>query len=200
MNNVITQRYLLSSRNFTIEYNGVRVFEKGLNKQLSYFIPFEKVPNTPFSLRIYDKTAIMLTVVCSVFAVVIAIGVLQSGQFGLGNILFLLALVGIPAALTWFTRKELAGLGVPGNGLILRANRPSGAAVQTFLQALQQAKTAYLREAYFDKATPNPSVDELQLLLWLKEHGAISNDEFEARKHNIHSSKPAGAIGFQPKR
>jgi hypothetical protein len=63
----------------------------------------------------YDKTAIILTVVCSVFAVIIAIGILQSGQVTIGNIVFILALVGIPAALTWFTRKELDGLGVPGN-------------------------------------------------------------------------------------
>ena len=44
MSDVITQRYLLSSRNFTIEYNGVRVFEKGLNKQFSYFIPYITSP------------------------------------------------------------------------------------------------------------------------------------------------------------
>ncbi len=200
MSDVITQRYLLSSRNYTIEYNGVRVFEKGFNKQFSYFIPFENVPSTAFSLRMYDKTAIILTVVCSVFAIVIAIGIVQSGQVTIGNILFFLALVGIPAALTWFTRKELAGLGTPGNGLILRANRPSIQAVQSFLQALRQAKISYLREAYFDKATPNTSEDELQRLLWLKEHGAISNDEFEARKQNITSPKPAGVIGFQPKK
>ncbi len=200
MSDVFTQQYLLSSRNFTIEYNGVRVVEKGFNKQFSYFVPFEEVPSTPFSLRMYDKTAIILTIVCSVFAVVIAIGVFQSGQVTIGNILFVLALVGIPAALTWFTRKELAGLGVPGNGLILRANRPSPQAVQSFLQALHQAKISYMREAYFDKAAPNTAVDELQMLLWLKEHGAISKDEFEARKQNITSPKSAGAIGFQPKK
>ena len=200
MSDSFTQKYLLSSRNFTIEYNGVRILEKGFNKQFSYFVSFENIPSTPFSLRMYDKTAIILTVVCSVFAVVIAIGIFQSGQVTIGNILFFLALVGIPAALTWFTRKELAGLGVPGNGLILRANSPSMQAVQSFLQALQQAKITYLREAYFDKAAPDTSVDELQMLLWLKEHGAISNDEFEARKQNIPSSKPAGAIGFQPKK
>lgn len=200
MSDAITQQYLLSSRNYTIEYNGVRVLEKGLNKQFSYFVPFEEVPSTPFSLRMYDKTAIILTMVCSVFAVVIAIGILRSGQVTIGNIVFILALVGIPAALTWFTRKELAGLGVPGNGLILRANRPSALAVQAFLQALKQAKISYLREAYFDKAASNGPAHELQVLLWLKEHGAISNGEFEARKQNLSDSKPVGTIGFQPKK
>jgi hypothetical protein len=53
MSDAITQQYLLSSRNYTIEYNGVRVLEKGLNKQFSYFVPFEEVPSTPFSLRLY---------------------------------------------------------------------------------------------------------------------------------------------------
>jgi hypothetical protein len=200
MSDAITQRYLISSRNFTIEYNGVRVLEKGFNKHYSYFVPFEEVPSTPFSLRMYDKTAIILTVVCSVAAVIIAIGFIQSGQVPIGNIVFIVALVGIPAALTWFTRKELAGLGVPGNGLILRANRPSAEAVQSFLQALKQAKISYLREAYFDKAASNTPAHELQVLLWLKEHGAISHEEFEARKQNLPAAKPAGTIGFQPKK
>ena len=200
MSDAITQRYLLSSRNYALEYNGVRVLEKGLNKQYSYFVPFEEVPSTPFSLRMYDKTAIILTVVCSVAAVILAIGFVQSGQITIGNIVFIAALVGIPAGLTWYTRKELAGLGVPGNGLILRANRPSAQAVQSFLQALKQAKISYLREAYFDKSIADTPARELQVLLWLKEHGAISSAEFEARKQNLSDTKPAGTIGFQPKK
>lgn len=198
MSDTITQRRLLSSRNYTIEYNGVRVFEKGLNKQYSYFVPFEEVPSTPFSLRMYDKTAIILTVVCSVAAIIIAIGFIQSGQITIGNVVFVLALVGIPAALTWFTRKELAGLGVPGNGLILRASQPSAQVVQAFLEALKQAKISYLREAYFDKSVADSPARELQVLLWLKEHGAISDAELQARKQNLSDTKPAGAIGFQP--
>jgi hypothetical protein len=200
MIDAITQKHLLSSRNYTIEYNGVRVIEKGLNKHFSFFVPFEEVPSTPFSLRMYDKTAVILTVVCSVLAIILAIGFIQSGQIPIGNIVFILALVGIPAALTWYTRKELAGLGVPGNGLILRANRPSVQAVQAFLQALKQAKISYLREAYFEKSVADSPARELQVLLWLKEHGAISDAEFEARKHNLSDSKPTGAIGFQPKK
>jgi hypothetical protein len=200
MSDAITQRYLLSSRNYALEYNGVRVLEKGLNKQYSYFVPFEEVPSTPFSLRMYDKTAIILTVVCSVAAIILAIGFVQSGQITIGNIVFIAALVGIPAGLTWYTRKELAGLGVPGNGLILRANRPSAQAVQSFLQALKQAKISYLREAYFDKSVADTPARELQVLLWLKEHGAISSAEFEARKQNLSDTKPAGTIGFQPKK
>ncbi|HEU5098134.1 MAG TPA: hypothetical protein VFU22_03750 [Roseiflexaceae bacterium] len=200
MSDAIIQKRLLSSRNYTLEYNGVRVLEKGLNKQFSYFVPFEEVPSTPFSLRMYDKTAIILTVVCSVAAVIIAIGFIQSGQITIGNIVFVLALVGIPAALTWYTRKELAGLGVPGNGLILRANQPSAQAVQAFLQALKQAKISYLREAYFDKSVADSPARELQVLLWLKEHGAISDGEFETQRQNLSESKPASTIGVQPKK
>src|SRR5262245_44552180 len=68
MNESLVQRRLLSSRTLTAEYNGVRILEKGLNKQFSFFVPFEEIPSTPFSLRIYDKSAIILTVVCSVIA------------------------------------------------------------------------------------------------------------------------------------
>lgn len=200
MSNSITQRRLLSSSSLTTEYNGIRVIEKGLNKQFSYFVPFEEIPSTSFSLRIYDKVAIMLTVVCSVFAVILAIGFISSGRITVANILFVALLAGIPAAVTWFSRKELTGLGVPGHGLILRANRPSRQAVQAFLQDVQQAKVLYLREMYFDKAAPDTPADELKKLLWLKEHGAISSDEFEVRKHQIAPAHTAGPLGFQAKK
>jgi hypothetical protein len=200
MSATLVQRRLLSSSTLTTEYNGIRIAEKGLNKQFSYFLPFEEVPSTPFSLRVFDKTAIILTVVCCVFSVILAIGFINSGQISVGNVLFIVCFAGIPAALTWFTRKDLAGFGVPNQGLILRADRPSRQDVQTFLQQVQQDKVAYLREMYFEKTTPENPAQELQILLWLKDHGAISDEEFAARKARQAAPKAAGALGFQSNR
>jgi hypothetical protein len=196
MSDSLIQRRLLASSILTVEYNGIRIVEKGLNKQFSYFVPFEEIPSAPFSLRIYDKVAIMLAVVCGVFALIIAMSFISAQHITLANVLFVLLLAGIPTAITWFTRKELTGFGVPGQGLVLRANRPSPQAVQAFLQLVRQAKITYLREMYFDKVVPDNPADEMKMLLWLKNQEAISSDEFEVRKQKVAPLKTTGSIGF----
>ena len=53
---------------------------------------------------------------------------------------------------------------------------------------------------YFDKAAPDNPADEMKMLLWLKDHGAVSSDEFEARKQKMSPQKTTGTIGFQAKK
>jgi hypothetical protein len=198
----LIQRHFLATTQFTTEYNGVRVARKGLNKQFAYLVPFEEIPSSPFALRVYEKAAIMLTVVCSVVALIMLISMLTSptNPLSIGGIITVVAFAGIPAAITWFTRKELTGFGVPVQGFIINANRPSREAVQSFLQSLHQAKLKYLREMYFDTPSNAAPADELKMLLWLKEQGAISADEFEARKPKGVQPTPSGSIGFAPKK
>jgi hypothetical protein len=101
------------------------------------------------------------------------------------NIITLIILFLFPVLIMWFTRKELTGFGVSGNKFLVQSNKPSKKEVQEFLLTLQQTKTAYLREAYFEKANNVAPEEELRNLSWLRQQGIISQNDLEDRKQKI---------------
>ena len=210
MPTILEQRSLFSRETYTLDYNGVQVHKSGVNQNLEWLIAYENIPATRFFSRSFRPGAITLGVflgsgVCALNFVLLGVGS-NSPNLLYGILYYLLctAPVAIPsiiiaALVLWFTRHEYVGYGVPGNGFILDANKPSRAAVQAFLQELHTGKVAYLREVYLDHATTAPVEESLRRLIWLKDLGALSADEFDTRRRELGSEKPpsAGNLGFR---
>lgn len=122
-----------------------------------------------------------------------------SQNITISGVVTAIAFSAVPASLTYFSRNEFIGFGPAVGGIKLRANSPSRAAVEAFLETLQQAKIQYLRDVYLREEVLSNTPDVLRLLLLLKTHGALSEEEFEERKKRISASTEHGPIGFSVK-
>jgi hypothetical protein len=192
----LRQRHRMSSVTYTLEYNGVRVDEQGFNKNFSSFIRFEEIQPTPFFLRVFHKAAIVFSMFCGAWLLVYLVGFFSDMPFNPVNYPIMLGLMMVPTLTLWFSRTEVTGYGLPGNGLIITAHKPSRAEVQSFLQAVQEARVRYLRDVYLEHAPPVTPEEELRRLIWLKDVGVISAEELEARRGALFPAPAAGGMGF----
>lgn len=196
--NTLTQKRILASETYTIEYNGVRILETGMNKKAEFLIPFENIPAGSFFRRSFRRDAIILCMFFGVLNFFIILGQINSSDFPQpqGIIVSLLMIVG-PLSVLWYTRQEFVGFGLPGNGIIFHAMKPSRTAVTTFMEQLHQAKVSYLREVYLPEMRDIPAVEQLRRLIWLKEMGVISASEFTEQKQALgETSVGTTGIGF----
>lgn len=192
----IIQKRFFQSTAFQVEYDGIKINKKDFNRQSESFVRYEEIPSGNFAVRIFDRRLIILSMI---FGVLGAFGLLieiSSQPLRIGGLLGALAFIIIPILITWFARNEYIGLGRVGNGVVLQANKPSRQEVKSFVDALQNAKSAYLREIYLDKVPTATPQEELKLLLWLYEHGAINENELQIRRQRLQSPKPTGGFGF----
>lgn len=196
----LEQKTLMSTDTYTLEYNGVRLRQAGMNKNVELLIPFENIPPGQFFQRVFQKGAIITAMFFGVLAFfVIVAQILNRDTFPQPRgLIITVMLILIPAAALWFTRREYIGFGLPGKGVIFDATKPSRQAVATFMQQLHTAKVAYLREVYLNSAEPAPASEVLRRLIWLTEMGALTQEEFNEGKKGIEEITSAGApLGFK---
>lgn|GEM_PF-3255288 len=177
--NTLVQRRFLTTVSYTIAENGVQIDERGFREQTSYFQAFEDIPSQPFRLHHFQRTGIMLSVFCIFLAVVLLVGLINTGELDLLSALFAIAFGGVPTLLTWLTRRDVAGFGKEGDMFVLHGSLPSRQEVNAFLERLHQAKIAYLRRTYFE-TSDSDGVEHQHVLLWLHNLGAISDAELQA--------------------
>lgn len=187
MQQSLTQKTLFRSTQYTIEYNGVRLLQRTLTKQVNVFVRFEEIPNTHFTLTVYHKFLLALALVIGLFAGFFAISMINDPQRAerVPGLLFFLVITAVPALLSWLTRKQFIGFSDEGHTFMLRANKPSQAAVATFLDQLRESKTAYLRDMYLNLGSDRSPSEQLRTLLWLKNHEAITQQELEEQKRKL---------------
>jgi hypothetical protein len=194
----LQQKSLFSTETYTLDYNGVRIQETGVNKNIEGLIPFEHILVSRYFKRTFRPGAIILCMLVNVFNVVFILGQLGGSDFYQqpSSAIASFLMIVIPLAIIWFSRYEYIGYGLPGNGIIFKSNRPSRQAVETFMQHIHTAKVAYLRELYIDKAGSLAADEEIRRLIWLKELGAIEAAEFEHRRQKLSTPSTSSGIGF----
>jgi hypothetical protein len=194
----LQQKLLFAKETYTIDFNGVRIQEMSINKNVEGLIPFEQIPMKRYFRRRFRPGAIILCMVFSVFNFFLILGQIgdPKGYTQPNTAIASLLMIVIPVAIIWFSRYEYIGYGMPGNGIVFKANRPSRQAVETFMQQIHTAKVAYLRDMYIDKAKELPIDEELRRLIWLKELGAIEFTEFEERRAQLSIPSTYSGIGF----
>jgi hypothetical protein len=199
MPTILEQRSLFSRQTYTLDYNGVMIHRSGVNHDLEEFIYYENIPATRYFSRRFRPITIL---VGFILAFVSCFGSLPLLSVGLGHLfdnLFIILLPITAASILWFARQEYLGYGIPGNGFTLDANKPSRAVVRSFLQELHARKVAYLREVYLDHMDVTPTEAALRRLIWLKDLGTLSAEEFNERRRELGSEKSpsAGNFGFR---
>lgn len=181
------QRTLRGTVQYTIEYNGVRGVTKTFTQQTEFFHSFENIPHTQRAISVYYKFPLALTLVIGVCAGFVALTLLNAERRAeqLPVFLWMVGAASVPALFAWFTRKQLVGFSGDGAIFLVHATKPSKAAVNTFLENLTQAKASYLRDMYWQLDFDGSPAEQMRRLLWLREHQAITQQEFEQRKQKL---------------
>ena len=180
---VLTQRHGLSVRTYTLSDDAVEVTQRSLLRRSVWRIPYVELANERFESTTYSRIWLWLTVISVSLCVVIVVAEVVGGDTeGLSAV----ALYGVFAvlfgALFWQSREPIVGFHAVNVPLWLGARNPSAASVEDFIANMEKRKLNFLRQNYLIQASGGSIADELQKLLWLRDQGAISAEEYESLK------------------
>ena len=91
--------------------------------------------------------------------------------------------------LLWDSWRHYRGIHTHGGPLVFEIRRRSRAELERFLGELENRRIAHVRSHVL--AGGGSDADELRKLVWLKNEGAITDEEFERLKQRILTGLPA---------
>lgn len=188
----LKQRSGLTVATYTLGEDAVVVNETGPLRRSRYRVPYVTLSSERFETTVYSKLwlgfAIVTLLAC--VTVIIADGLGDSAEgwtavlvYGLLTVLF--------GWLLWRSWRRIVGFESETLPLVFHVGKPTAQQLEAFLGELVNRKAAYLRQHYLVQTLGNSIPDELQKLTWLRERGAITDDEYDLLKHRvIHTDPP----------
>ena len=181
-------RWLFMKHEDTLKEKELFVQESSLLNRRSYSVPFEVIPDQFVEVAVSSQWALVLLSITAV----VGISKLLAGEEA--HYFFAALLFGI-----WFWVSHVTYLVYNCGDLsfALFKDSPSEESVREFVEELKDEKHKYLRETYVGTQTGN-LVDELHKLAWLKDNGALTQEEFDRLKASLldEINKPKRQIGF----
>ena len=186
----LVQKYLLSRRTYRLGEDAVSVEESGPLAKKKFVILYESVPRDAVEVTFRSRGWRALLYV--------AIVIFGSTVFAANNdllkepVALFWGLILIATAIRYLTSKATyLVFHSETPALVFQKDRPTEEAVSAFIVALQERKASHLRERFLDGSGSTPA-SEIHKLAWLKQQGAISDDEFARLKRSvIESTTPA---------
>jgi hypothetical protein len=185
---ILVQRGLLSRTSFLLQEDSVSVEETSPFWRKRYVALYESIPRDPVELTLRSRGWKRILYVA---VVILGSTVFAANNDLVGRPVFLFwAVFFVVAALRYATSKRTYLVFQSGTpALVFLKNRPSGVAVQEFIARLQERKAERLRGQLLDAQGVTPA-GEIHKLAWLKEQGAISEEEFERLKRAVVEAAP----------
>jgi hypothetical protein len=181
-----SQLKLGGKRSFELSERDISVKELGFFEQQEYRIPFELLGDKRFEITTYSKVAAWSTLIMiCIFLLFFITWITKSDDFALiiavlmGIITFF---VGLRLFLSW---QKLVVYGGEGSNVVFYADVPSKEQVDAFIADIEQCKKEYLLQKYSYAAESNSIADQMLKLTWLKNSGALSEDEFNRIKQRV---------------
>jgi len=182
----LKQRYLNERREFYLEKERIRVYQKDANGEVELFVRYEELGKETRRISKRDGRLYNITISFALFALV-------------GFVAYLL---GYPLLMRWAPLWAIAAIIFfgfylwrrrnyfllrleNGNFLFFLANNPSADALQGFLKEMEEARNRYFRHTYFQIINPDHPDHELARFEQLLRMGIISQPEFEDMKAQL---------------
>ena len=179
----LKQTYLNERRHFFLEPNRVRVFSKGANGEVEFYVQYEDLTS---QIRHLTEQSGRLYIVAISFGVFSLVGHAAN-------------LAGEPALMRWVPLWTIAALILfafhlakrrryllldltDGKTLFFLRDKPSERELSDFLATMQSKRKQYLRDTYYKIDMDNDPQREVMKFKWLKTEGVISEIEFEEVK------------------
>ena len=195
----LTQRRFLTKKEFTLEENGVAVFEKNLSRSKKYHVYFENIPPKGQEFTAGSKGFIVGSVIAAILAIICFIVLLIPGNKVEWDAPIFW---GIMAAFLWAlyfsTRKALLLFAQNGAGLVLFKDKPSPQNVESFVKKVFQQRNNYLLKKYGRFSDQETFENKMGRLNFLRAQEVIAESEFESKREEFTGKKPTGTLGFAP--
>jgi hypothetical protein len=195
------QRHFFKKQLYSIEENGVLVVILGVfgRKKAKYVVPFEEISDSIYESR-EERQRYVIIVIISAFSFIKGFSYV-SDYNGEGLIIpFILISILLILAVFLYLNANYGIVGFKKTNLYFFDRDKDSPEVAEFISHIKKAKYAYLLEHYPPLEYQSTVTDELHHLLWLKNQGAINQDEFDLLKKKIieqNDDKPRNAIGFK---
>jgi hypothetical protein len=195
----LTQARLLVKKEFTLEENGVAVFEKNLSRSKKYHVYFDNIPPKAQEFTVGSRgfvagavVAAILTAFCSILLLIPGTKVEWDAPIFWGIMAIILW------AFYFSTRKALLLFVQNGGGLVLFKDKPSAQSVDSFVKKLFQQRNNYLLRKYGRFSNEESFENKMGRLNYLRTQEVITEQEFEAKREEFTGKKTTGPLGFAP--
>jgi len=195
--NRFEQRRLANLMKFRLVHDGVEVIDRGLITSSKYKVPFEAISLEPREATVSSSFRFWATVVFFGLAAIMGISTLV-GQDTPASTSLIYALFGLGFATTYLMSRAKFLIYDDAvetkRPLIVYENKPSPAALESFIEKVQNKKREYLRMNHLLRNEVGAGVDAIHKLTWLLGMGAISEEEFAKLKADVIQGARWGGI------
>lgn len=182
----LDQRRFLTQISLEIGETRLEVTERSPLHSRSFHLPFEEVPDEPEAVQTSSRRWFWGMVVLWTVTLFTGLLELQGEEVDAGAYLFWGAFAVIASLAFAASRARLRVLRAGESTVVMFEGRPDPAALKAFLSELRQRRDAYLVRQYVSgSAAASNVVDEIQRLAWLRERGAITDEEFDMLKREL---------------
>jgi len=182
----LKQRNGFSVSTYTLDEDAVVVREAGPLRRSRYRVPYVTLASERFETTVYSKLWLGLAIVTFLACLTVFIGEgFAASADGWTTVLVYGLLTVLFGMLAYHSWQRIVGFESETLPLVFRVDKPTPQKLEAFLGELLNRKTAYLRQHYLVQTLGSSPTDELQKLVWLKERGAINDEEYDLLKLRV---------------
>jgi hypothetical protein len=186
-NDSLKQWHFFRRNTYKITENGVEMKETTPLHTVKTSIPFEGISNIPDEVTLSSKPFFWAMVIFWLLAVIVGITAIAGGDVEKGAP-FIWGGFGVVFTFLYLTSREkylVFKVNQTIKGLAILKDKPNKIKFKQFIDSVQTKKHEYLKRVYLTGPVESNSADAVQKLAWLKEHGALTQEEFEKLKTEV---------------
>ena len=193
----LNQRRFLNRREYILGDSHIAIKEGNLLSSQVYKIKYENISDEEFEISTYSKPLFWATIIFSSLSILLFLVRLTDGDVGDNAELIWAGFAVLFGLFLWNSRKHFVGFKGYEQPLLFYKDKPSAKELKSFIEQFDQKRNQYLRENYLTDNQYASASDEIQKLAWLKQNGALTQEEFENLKRQAIEGDSGSSIGFQ---
>lgn len=182
---MFSQRRFFTKLTFRLEPAFVHVTERELTSSRSYVVPYENISAEPVEVMISSRRWLVAAIILVLLTILVAGSALRGDDVEAGAWLFWGTFAALAGITYYVSRSSYLVFRSGEPPLVVMKDRPSRAALDQFLQEVQQRKTLYLAQAAMTQVRGSSAADALQKLAYLRQLGVLNEEEFAVLKADI---------------
>jgi hypothetical protein len=191
------QRRLFNIREYKLADTHIAVKEENLISKHVYKIKYENISDETFEITTYSKPLLWATIIFSALTIFLFLMRLDGGDVGDDAETIWAGFAILFGLFLFNSREKYVGYKGFNQPLLFYKNKPSAEKLKRFIEQFDETRNQYLREFYLTDNHYLSASDEIQKLAWLKENGAITQEEFEILKKKTIQGESGSSIGFK---
>ncbi len=175
----------MKRKRFTLLEDGLLYEERSLFLSRHEFkVPYEAIPREMFEAKVSSRVALgFLAAILGLGVLTFIVSFLDPYTDPRTPVVFLIAAIPF-GVIFYLSRKHFVGYNCLGRTILFYKDKPSAQELETFLAHLQRRRSLRLKVYFLNVKTASPT-DELEKLVWLRNQGTITEEEFQKLKESL---------------